>query len=47
MLAPSGAVHQGSDQQTPEQFAGQKVMVTGTLDADTKTIQVDSIIAAR
>lgn len=36
-----------SDQKTPEQFAGQKVRVVGTLDAKTKTIQVDSITAAR
>lgn len=35
-----------SDQQTPEKFAGQKVTVTGTLDAKTKTIHVDSIAAA-
>jgi hypothetical protein len=34
-----------SDQQKPEKFAGQKVTVTGTLDAKTKTIQVDSITA--
>ena len=34
-----------SDQQTPEKFAGKKVTVTGTLDAKTKTIQVDSITA--
>jgi len=32
-----------SDQQTPEKFAGKKVTVTGTLDAKTRTIQVDSI----
>jgi len=32
-----------SDQQTPERFAAQKVRVVGTLDAKTKTIQVDSI----
>src|SRR5262245_2061381 len=32
-----------SDQQTPEKFAGKKVTVTGTLDAKSKTIQVDSI----
>ena len=32
-----------SDQQTPETFAGQRVRVTGTLDAKTRTIQVDSI----
>jgi hypothetical protein len=36
-----------SDQKTPEKFAGQKVTVTGTLDAKTKTIQVDSIAAAK
>ena len=36
-----------SDQRTPEKFAGQKVRVTGTLDAKTKTIQVDSISAAK
>jgi len=35
-----------SDQQTPEKFAGKKVTVTGTLDARTQTIQVDSITAA-
>ena len=34
-----------SDQQTPEKFAGKKVTVTGTLDARTRTIQVDSITA--
>jgi hypothetical protein len=36
-----------SDQKTPEQFAGKKVTVTGTLDAKSKTIQVDSIAAAK
>ena len=36
-----------SDQKTPEKFAGQKVRVTGTLDAKTRTIQVESIAAAR
>ena len=35
-----------SDQQTPETFAGQKVRVTGTLDAKAKTIQVNAISAA-
>jgi hypothetical protein len=35
------------DQRTPEKFAGQKVRVTGTLDAKTKTIQVDSISTAK
>ncbi|MSO30422.1 MAG: hypothetical protein EXQ48_05675 [Acidobacteria bacterium] len=36
-----------SDQQTPEKFAAQKVRVTGTLDAKTKTIQVDLITEAK
>ena len=36
-----------SDQRTPEKFAAQKVRVVGTLDAKTKTIQVDSIGAAK
>ena len=36
-----------SDQRTPEKFAGKKVRVTGTLDAKTKTIQVESITAAK
>ena len=36
-----------SDQKTPEQFAGQKVTVVGTLDAKTMTINVESISAAK
>jgi hypothetical protein len=36
-----------SDQKTPEKFAAQKVKVVGTLDAKTKTIQVESITAAK
>ena len=36
-----------SDQQRPEKFAAQKVRVVGTLDPKTKTIQVDSITAAK
>jgi len=40
-------VYMLSDQQTPEKFAGKKVTVTGTLDAKTKTIEVDSITAAK
>ena len=35
-----------SDQKTPEKFAGKKVAVTGTLDARTGKLQVDSITAA-
>ena len=36
-----------SDQKTPEQFAGKKVTVTGTLDTRTRTIQMSSITAAK
>jgi hypothetical protein len=36
-----------SDQKTPEKFAGKRVTVTGTLDAKTKTILVDSIAPAK
>lgn len=36
-----------SDQQAPEKYAAQKVIVKGTLDPKTKTIQVDSITAAK
>jgi len=40
-------VYMLSAQKTPEKFAGKKVTVTGALDAKTKTIQVDSMIAAK
>jgi hypothetical protein len=36
-----------SDQKTPQQFAAKKVTVTGTLNAKTKTIKVESIQAAK
>jgi hypothetical protein len=36
-----------SDQKTPEKFAGKKVIVIGTLNSKTKTIQVDSITAGK
>jgi hypothetical protein len=36
-----------SDQKRPEQFAGQKARVVGTLDAKTRIIRVESITAAR
>jgi len=36
-----------SDQNTPEKFAGKRVKVAGTLDANTKTIQVKSIAEAK
>ena len=35
-----------SDQEKPEKFAGQRVRVTGTLDAETRTIEMVSIAAA-
>jgi hypothetical protein len=36
-----------SDQKAPEKLAGQKVTVTGTLNPSTRTIQVESITAAK
>ncbi len=36
-----------SDQKTPAKFIGNKVRVTGDLDAKTKTIRVDSITAEK
>ena len=36
-----------SDQKTPEKFAGKKVLVTGSLDAKAKMIQVVSMTAAQ
>ena len=36
-----------SDQRAPERFAAQKVRITGTLDAKTGTIQVESISAEK
>jgi hypothetical protein len=44
LIDPSGKIYQLSDQKTPEQFAGAKVTVTGTLKGD--TISVASIVAA-
>jgi Protein of unknown function (DUF5818) len=38
--------YQLDDQKTPEQFAGEKVTVKGSLDAATNTIHVQSITAA-
>jgi hypothetical protein len=40
-------VYELSDQQGPAKFAARKVKVTGTLDAKSKTIQVDSIAPAK
>ena len=36
-----------SDQKTPEKLSGKKVTVTGTLNSSTRTIQVESIAAAK
>ena len=44
--AASKAVYQLDDQTKPEQFAGQNVKITGTLDKATKTIHVTDITAA-
>ena len=38
--------YQLDDQKTPEQFAGDKVTINGTLDASTNTIHVEKISAA-
>jgi hypothetical protein len=43
VLYDGKSVYVLSDQKTPEQYAAQKVRVTGTLDAKTKTIRVESI----
>jgi hypothetical protein len=47
VLSDGKNVYELSDQRTPERFAGQKVRITGTVDAKTKTITVDSIAAAK
>jgi len=47
VLLDGKTVYGLSDQKMPDEFAGSKVTVTGTLDAKTKTIQVKSISAAK
>ena len=47
VLAVGKNVYALSDQKTPEQFAGRKVKVVGTLDPKTRTIKVASITAAK
>ena len=47
VLASGTKTYELSDQKTPEQFAGKKVTVTGTLDAKTNKIAVRSIAAAK
>jgi hypothetical protein len=47
VLVDGATVYTLSDQKAPEKFAGQRVRVTGTLDATTKKIQVQSMSAAK
>ena len=46
-LYDGNAFYTLSDQRAAEKFVGEKVRVIGTLDAKTKTIQVDSITAEK
>src|ERR1044071_6471527 len=47
VLYDGTSVYELSDQKTPEQFAAQRVRVSGTLDPKTKKIAVTSITAAK
>jgi Protein of unknown function (DUF5818) len=47
VLFGGGEVYLLSDQKMPEAFAGQRVRVTGVLDAKTKTIRVESMAAVK
>jgi hypothetical protein len=47
VLADGTNVYDLSDQEMPEQFAGKRVRVTGTLNAKTRTIQVKSMTLAK
>ena len=47
VLFDGKSVYTLSDQQTPAKFAAQRVTVVGTLDAKTRTIQVQSIAPAK
>ena len=47
VLVDGKNVYALSDQKAPEKFAGKKVTVTGTLDAKTRTVHVDSMTAAK
>ena len=47
VLYDGKAAYMLSDQKAPEKFAGQKVRITGTLDAKTRKIAVESIAAAK
>ena len=47
VLYSGATAYELTDQKAPAAFAGKKVTVTGTLDAKTKTIKVESIVAAK
>jgi hypothetical protein len=47
VLEDGDTVYGLSDQKRPEAFAGGTVTVTGTLDAKTRTIRVETIAAAK
>ena len=47
LLQDGAVVYRLSDQRAAEQFAGQQVIVAGTVDEKTRTIRVDSISAAK
>jgi hypothetical protein len=47
VLADGTDVYTLSDQKTPETFAGKRVRVIGTLEAKTRTIQVQSMDLAK
>jgi hypothetical protein len=47
VLYDGNDIYMLSDQQAPDAFAGEEVRVVGTLDAKTKTIQVESITSAK
>jgi hypothetical protein len=47
VLQDGDRIYRLTDQKRPEEFAGQKVIVTGQFDAESSTIRVESIKAAR
>jgi len=47
LLEDGATLYRLSDQKAAERFAAQKVVVAGTLDEKTRTIQVESITAAK
>ena len=47
LLEDGANVYRLSDQKAPEKFAAQRVIVVGSLDEKTRTIQVESITAEK